>query len=242
MTGISDIRTGKAVKVAGLTYILVILFGVVKVNFLESSVIMGGDFDPASNISANELMFRMGIVTETFMFILVIILSLALYIILKPVDKNLALSGLIFRFGEAVVGVMVTILSGIIPLLLLDSGPIFQNAQIQALVKLFLNVRIAGLNIVLVFIGLGGSVFCFLFYISRLVPRILAAWGIFTYASMLMLGFLNILLPARPDVIEVVLFSFGALFEVMFGIWLLFKGVNVEKWNRLANKATGLPT
>ena len=51
---------------------------------------------------------------------------------------------------------------------------------------------------------------------------------------MFMLGFVNILLPNRPDIIETFLFSFGGVFEIIFGFWLLIKGVDIEKWESLA--------
>lgn len=234
MANISNIPPGKTTRVAGLTYILIIIVGVLKVNFIEPSVIVTEGYGLVNNILANELLFRIGIACETIMYILVIALSLALYIILKPIDKNLALSALFLRFGEAIIGVTLTIISGLIPLLMLNAESVIEKEQLQALIELFLNVRIVGLNIVLIFIGLGGTVFCYLFYRSWLVPRMLAVWGIFTYISMLILGLLSILFPNRPDMIETVLFSLGALFEVIFGFWLLIKGVNTDKWRSLA--------
>ena len=233
MANISNIPPGKTAKIAGLTYILIIIVGVLKVNFIEPSVIVTEGYGLVNNILANEFLFRIGIACETIMYILVIALSLALYIILKPIDKNLALSALFLRFGEAIIGVTLTIISGLIPLLMLNAESVIEKEQMQALIESFLNVRIVGLNIVLIFIGLGGTVFCYLFYRSWLVPRMLAVWGIFTYISMLMLGLISILFPNRPDMIETVLFSLGALFEVIFGFWLLLKGVNTDKWRNL---------
>jgi hypothetical protein len=163
------------------------------------------------------------------MYVGVVILSIALYAILKTVNKNLALAALLFRFGETIIGAVVTVLSGLIPLLLLNSEAVFETEQLQALVGLFLNLRIAGLDIVLIFVGLGGTVFCYLFFKSKYVPGILAAWGIFTYLSMLVLALINILLPNRPEIIEIVLFALGTFFELIFGFWLLFKGVNVQQ-------------
>ena len=60
----------KATRIAGIAYILIILLGVVKVNLLESGVIMSSDGDAAGNLIANELLFRIGIVSEIIMFIL----------------------------------------------------------------------------------------------------------------------------------------------------------------------------
>ncbi len=216
-------------RVAGLAYILVILLGIVSVGLVESRLIVPGD-DAATvnNIIANEFLYRAGIASELMMFVFVVMLSLALYLILRPVNEDLALAALFFRFGEAIIGVGVTVISGLIPLLLLDREASFEPGQLQAMVGLFLSVRTAGLNIVLIFVGLGGTLFCYLFFTSKYVPGPLAAWGIATYVSMLILAFLNILFPGRPAIIEVVLFSLGALFEVIFGFWLLIKGVNVQ--------------
>jgi len=224
----SNIPLRKATKVAGLTYILVILLGILKVNFIEPAIMSTGDADPGNSILANAMLFRIGITCEMLMYLLVVVLSLALYVILKPVHKDFALSALFLRFGESIIGTISVILSGLIPLLILDNEQVFDKAQLNALVESFLNLRIAGLNIVLLFVGSGGTIFCYLFFKSRLVPRTLAAWGIFTYVSMFMLGFINIFLPNRTVLIEIVLFSLGGLFEVIFGFWLLIKGVNIE--------------
>jgi len=226
----ADASIQKAAKVAGLAYVLIIVLAILKVNFLEPNLIVSeNDAATANNIMANELLFRIGVVSEIIMFLLVVILSLALYIILKTVSKILALAALFFRFGEAIIGVVVTVLSGLIPLLLLNSEAVFETEQLQALVGLFLKVRTAGLDIVLIFVGLGGSVFCYLFFSSKYVPGILAAWGIFTYLSMLILSLVSILFPNHPVMIETVLYTLGGFFELIFGLWLLFKGVNVQQ-------------
>ena len=81
---------------------------------------------------------------------------------------------------------------------------------------------------VLVLIGLGGTVFAYLFFVSRYVPRPLAAWGIFTYSSILVLAFVSILVPTLPAIIETVLYAAGGAFEVVFGFWLVFKGVDLR--------------
>lgn len=225
-----DATLQKAARVAGLAYVLIIVLAILKVNFLESNLIVSGnDAATTNNIMANELLFRIGVVSEIIMFLLVVILSLALYVILKTVNKNLALSALFLRFGEAIIGGLVTLLSGLIPLLLLDGETTFETEQLQALVGLFLDVRIAGLNIVMIFMGPGGIIFCYLFLKSKYVPGILAVWGIITYSTMLILSFVNILFPNIPEMISIILYTPGALFELLFGFWLIFKGVNIQQ-------------
>lgn len=219
-------------RVAGLAYVIVIILGIVGVGVLvESNIVPGNDAATVKNIRANELLFRIGIAGEIMMYVLVVLLSLALYAILKTVDKNLALLALLWRLGEAIIGGGVTVMSGLIPLLLLNRDAVFETEQLYSLVGLFLDVRNAGLDVVLIFIGMGGTIFCYLFFKSKYVPRILAGWGMLTYLSMLLLGFASILLPNIPETIKMVLYAPGGLFEVIFGLWLFVRGVNVEQWH-----------
>jgi hypothetical protein len=160
----------------------------------------------------------------------VVILSWALYVLLKKVNKNLALLALLLRSAEAILGAAIVLISFIVLLLLNGKTymEVFGTVKLEALVGVFLNVRTAGLDIVLLFVGLGGTIFCYLFLISMYVPRILAIWGIFTYLSMIVLSFISILFPDHPEMLEIVLYSLGGFFELIFGSWLLFKGVKIH--------------
>ena len=69
---------------------------------------------------------------------------------------------------------------------------------------------------------------------SRYIPQPLAAWGIFTYVSMLGLALVSILFPDHPLMLANVLYGVGALFELVLGLWLLFKGVDFQQWDKHA--------
>jgi hypothetical protein len=219
-------------RVAGLAYVLIIILGIFCVGFIDSKLIVpSNNAATANNIMANDLLSRIGIAGVLILYASVVVLSWALYVILKTVNKNLALLALLLRSGEAILGGATVLISFIVLLLLNgeDYSTVFEAEQLQALAGLFLNIRNAALDIVLIFVGLGGTVFCYLFFKSKYVPGILAAWGIFTYLSMLVLALVNILLPNRPEMIEIVLFALGSFFEIIFGFWLLFKGVNFQQ-------------
>jgi len=225
-------------RVAGFMYLLIIIIGVLNGIFIDSGLIVSGnDAATANNILANDFLFRTGIASILILYVSVVVLSWALYVLLKTVNKNLALLAMLLRSGEAILGAA-TVLISFIALLLLNGeaySTVFEAEQLQALAGLFLSVRTAALDIVLIFVGLGGTVFCYLFLKSKYVPGKLAAWGIFTYLSMLVLALINILLPNRPEMIEIVLFALGSFFEIIFGLWLLFKGVNLQHRDVLAS-------
>ncbi len=183
---------------------------------------------------ANQLLFRIGSAYELIMYASVVILAWALYVILKPVNKNLALLALLWRLVEAILG-CISVLSGLIVLQLLNGenySAAFETEQLQALVRLFLDVQWAVVTILFVFISLGTIVFCYLFFKSKYIPRILAAFGIFSFLLALIGSFVNILVPNNTAMM-----IFGppvALFEVAIGLWLLIKGVDVEQWEKRA--------
>ena len=217
------------VKVAGLTYIIIILLGIFSVNVIESNLIVpGNNAATFRNIVEHKFLFRIGVTGEVLMYLLVILLSSSLFIILKTVDKNLAMLALLMRVAEAIIGAATVVLSGLVPLHLITIDKVFPSKQIHTLLRLFLDIRGSGLDIVLMFIGVGGSVFCYLFYKSNYVPKFLACWGIFTYLSMLFLSFASLISPDISETFKMVFYIPGGLFELIFGFWLLLKGINVK--------------
>jgi len=213
-------------RVAGLAYLITILLGIFSVNFVANNLIVPeNNLATINNILTNEFLFRIGIASEILMYVLVILLSLSLYIVLKPVNKNLALLALLWRLAEAIIGGSTTVISGLIPLLLINN----ETIHIQEFISLFLDVRSAGLDVVLIFIGMGGTIFCYLFFKSNYVPRVLAVWGMITYITMLIVSFASILSPDITERTKMFFYVPGGLFEIIFGLWLLIMGINVKK-------------
>lgn len=230
----------KAARVAGLAYLLIIITSVLSMIFLDSKLtVKGNTAATVNNIMANEVLFRIMTAYDLIMFTSVVILSLALYVTLKPVSRNLALLALLWRLGEVIIG-GVAVLSSLIVLVLLngaDYSAVFETGQLHALVGLFLHVRFAAFSIVFVFLSLGSIVFFYLFFKSKYVPRILAALGIFSFSLMLMWPFVNIFSPNYAAMIQGASFAPAIIFELIIGFWLLSKGVNVLQWEKRALKS-----
>ena len=217
------------VRAAGLLYLLIIVIGVLNSVFIDARLIDHGDINlTINNITANEFLFRVGIFCELVLYVLVIVLSVLLYLILKNVNKNLALTAMVFRAGEGLLGAAVA-LTGFVVLDLLNKQfnmASVDNVQIDYLIGALLSARADGLYIVLVLIGIGGTLFLYLFYQSSFVPKTLSVWGMVTYLSMLILSLVNILFPELPGIIAMVLYGVGTLFELTFGFWLLIGGID----------------
>jgi hypothetical protein len=229
----SNVKTNYT-NIAGIAYVLIIVLALIPTAIFDVGSLLKAK-NAADNIIGQEGIFRIGIAVEFLMFILVMVLSWALYIILKPVNKNLAALGLIFRFGEAILGCVVILFY--LTILMLLSGAeylqVFEPAQLQALARFFLKLSGVGYDILLVIMGIGGVVYCYLFYISSYIPRILSVWGIITYLTMVAYGFVNITLDNPPTELAYAMAP-GALFEVLIGLWLISKGISVNQ-NQVAS-------
>ena len=219
-----------AARVAGFMYLLVIAIGVLNTVFVDSTLVVPGD-DAATvgRIVAQGFRFRIGMAATLIMYAGVVVLSVALYAMLEPMNRSLALVALLLRSAEAMVGCATVLLSLLVAHLLEREGIAAPSeaGQVQRLVRLFLDVRTASLDIVLLLVGLGGAVFGYLLLRSSFVPAWLAGWGIFTYLSMVGLALLSITIPDHPVTIESVLYALGGSFELVIGLWLLVKGANV---------------
>lgn len=219
----------KAARVAGLTYFLIIATSLLSMVFGPFKLMVeGNNAATFNNIAANEILFRIGTAYDLIMYASVVILSVALYIILRTVNRNLALLALLWRLGEAILGCF-AVLGGLMVLLLIKGenySAVFNTEQLQALVGVFLDLRSASTSIVFVFLSLGTIINCYLFYKSKYIPRILAAFGILSFLLMLICAIVNIIIPVK------LLMAFGApaiLFEIIIGLWLLIKGIEVEE-------------
>ncbi len=218
----------RAARVVGVLYLLTMATGVFGLLYARGRLIVGDDaVQTAANIVASERLYRLAIVSDLVTLAGVTVLVWALYVALKPINRNLALLAALLRLiGTAVAAASVA--SALVALQLL-SGTAFLRAfdtqQLQVLARVFISGQRFGSQVDFVFLGLGSTVFSCLWFQSRYIPRALSALGILG-SLMLAIGGLAILLfPILEDVLTIAYMMPLGVFEVILGLWLLFKGV-----------------
>ena len=218
-------------RVAGFLYLLVVPLGIFGSLYVPSILIVTGDAaTTASNIMANELLFRLGIVSDLLAPLVLILVVLFLYRLLKPVNKNMAWLMVIFLL----LGVPIALLSKLnqFAALQLLSGAdyltVFTTEQLQALALLFLRLHDRGGTIAAIFWGLWLFPMGYLVFKSGFFPRILGV--------LLMISCFGYLINSFAIFLGYTVNTglFAALGEVLFLLWLLIKGVNVEQWEKRA--------
>jgi hypothetical protein len=217
----------KTARVAGVLYLLVILFGVFAELYVSLRLIVPGDAAAtARNITASEFLFRIGFMSGLLHHTCFFLLVLVFYKLLKPVHKHYAALILIFGLG-AVPIMMLNMLNQFAALRLLsgvDYLRVFTTDQVQALALLFLDFHSHGYFIAGMFSGLFLLPLGILFYKSGYVPRflgILLMAGCFGYLLELVIVFVF----PNYEAISYLGLAVAIIAEFSLTIWLLLKGV-----------------
>ena len=176
MTTKETFNPNKTARVAGYLYLMLFPLGIFGIIYVPSSLIVLGDAaTTASNIMANELLYRLSIVTALTLQIVYIFLALALYKLLNPVDKNNAVLMFILVLVAAPIA-MLNELNHVAVLLVLSGSDFlttFSLDQVQASVPLFLNLHEHGVFIAQIFWGLWLFPMGYLIFKSNFLPKAL---------------------------------------------------------------------
>jgi hypothetical protein len=222
----------KTARIAGLIYLIYIVVSIFA-NVLGRSklIILGDAATTARNIIASAMQFRIGFVLDLVSAVLFLLTAWALYVLLKPVNKNLALLFLLLNLG----GVAVHCFSDLflIASQLILSGAdylkAFQADQLQALAMLSLNIYKNGFSgIAQIFFSAWLFPLGYLVYKSGTLPRFLGiivmvecfAWLMFPVQFFFFPG--NVVLPYVSSVA-------GFIGEFSLMLWLLIMGAKDQK-------------
>lgn len=216
-----------AARIAGALYLVLMATGVFGESFVRGRLIVGDATKTAENILGSERLFRLSIAGDLITYAGVIVLMWALYVLLRPVSRNLALLAVLFRLAETAVLSVATVFS-LIALRLLSGAGYLQNfsvSQLHSLARLAMSAQGLGMSVGFVLLGLGSTVFAWLLFRSGYVPRALAAWGIFSSLALAVVTLAILVLPDLGNVLGMTYMAPMGIYEVGLGLWLLIKGI-----------------
>jgi hypothetical protein len=222
----------RAAKLAGTLYLLTMATAIFSEFYVRgSSIVLGNATDSVTKIAASPALFRLGIASDLIFCLADVALVAALYVILKPVHRTLALQATFWWLIECAILAAVS-LNDFAALELLSGADSLRSLtpdQLQALARFFFSLERTGYRIGMLFFGLGSIIFCYLWFKSRYIPRALAVWGILASLVPLVVSFALLVVPALDATYGP--FRRGRsggpilLFEGVIGVWLLAKGI-----------------
>lgn len=215
----------KTAKIAGGLYLLMIPLGVMGLIYIPEILFISGDIvSTIANIKNNEMLFRLGIVSALLIQLVQIFLVLYLYKLLKPVNKPVAKLMVIFALCAVPIAMLNELNFGAV-LFLIHSAE-----QSPLLIELFLYIHEYGVFIAQIFWGLWLFPMGYLVYKSNYIPKfigVLLMIGCFGYFVDSFIFFLY------PD-FGIMFSEFLFIGEVILPLWLVFKGVDIDKWKQVA--------
>ena len=228
-------------RIAGFLILLIAILSPFSILYLPSTLIVPGDAAAtASNVMASDGLFRLGIIVDSVVVLLEIVVIAILYVLLRPVNRTLALAAAFARLAMTIV-MAVNVFNSLGVLLLLGDAEyltVFEPGQLHALVLLFLNLHESGVYIWQVFFALHWVAVGYLVFKSGYFPRILGVLLMVTCLGYLMDSF-GMLFPSSGalSMVSSAVLAVGVIGELSFTLWLLIKGVNVEQWETRARKS-----
>ena len=222
-------------RTAGFLYLLMIVTLMVS-SVIRSKIIVFGDAAAtASNIMASGWLFRIDFMDEVLCGVFFLLAAWALYVLLKPVNKNIALLFVLLNLGGVVIQCfnMLNLFAVVLLMSGADYLKVFQVDQLQALAMLFLNLYTNGFMIAQIFYGTWLLPLGYLIYKSGFLPRILGILLILDFIGVMIWFFQFFLFPGY-EVITYPGLAVSFIAEVSLTLWLLTKGVDVEQWKKRA--------
>ncbi len=178
-----------------------------------------------NNIASNDLIIRISILGQVITAIGIVFLGSMLYIALKKENKKAATVGfgLYILEGTILASSMLWafILLGISHEYALSGG----QALLQALGNLSFQTMGFGMTLALLPFSIGAILFYYIFYKSKLIPRLLSIWGIIGASIILSATLFTVFGQTVPTLIYLPYVPF----ELVIGFWILIKGFSSTK-------------
>lgn len=222
----TELSQRRAAFLAGIGF-LISFFGALFTTIFVNKLIVPGDASTtASNILASESLFRAGIISWLLVILGDILRAWALYVFLKPINRNLALlSAWFMLIHDAILAV--SLINLVNAAVLASGGEILAIQGSDALLSqmmLYLQGFDTGFIIGLFFFSFHLGILGILVYRSGFMPRFLSVLLLIAAAGYLVNSAGTIIQPELPELIWTLLSGPCLIGEMALIVWLVFKG------------------
>jgi uncharacterized protein DUF4386 len=224
-------------RVGGALYLIIIVIGFLGEALVRGRLVVPGDpTATAERIRASEFLWRASIGGEFILLTCGVALTLILYVLLRPVSRELALMAVFFNLVSiAIEGVAsLQLLTALVPLGNASYLAALDPGALNALTFLFIRSHEYGFGIALIFFGWVCLIDGHLIRKSGYLPNVVGVLMQVAGLCYLINSFAVILSPALAHRLFPAILLPALIGEASLCLWLLVKGVNVSKWKARA--------
>lgn len=220
----------RAARIAGFVYLLFLIVHITSDVWRDSFIVPGDAAATAGKITTHEWMFTLTAVGDLVAAALFFLAAWALYVLLKPVNKDLALLLMLFNLAGVAIQCSSDLLLYARPLLVGGAAylNVFQADQLQALAMLCLELREKGFMVAQIFYAAWLFPLGYLVFKSGFLPRLLGIVLMGDGFAWLSTFFQSFLFPSFTA-ITYVSWPLGFIAEVGLALWLLVMGAKDKK-------------
>lgn len=215
-------------RIGGALYLVIIVVGILGPLLTRERLVVSDDVAAtAQNIAASPELWRLGVALNVVMQLCDVPVMLILFLLLSPVNRNVALGALLFNVVQtaALVTNQLTLVAAD---LYSPSHPAFADVAIQAYAY--------GEALGLAFFGVTLLGTGYLIRRSGYLPWILGLMVQIAGACYLITSFVQLVFPDTPRIVFVVFLIPAFVAELSLALRLLLKGVDTSGWERFVGR------
>lgn len=215
-------------RVAGCLYLALFVLGPFVFLYGKAGALVPGEAAAsAANVRALEMDFRVGLVIESVIVLIEIVLASILYVIFKPVHQALSAAAAFGRLGEAVVQGGNLLTSWLALSVVVGGGGLvaFSEAQREAISYLMLEANMFVVLVWGLFFGFHLVLLGWLVWASRFLPRWIGALVVVAGLGYLTQSWGMIVWPQYKSALDTAVVVMAVPGELALALWLLVKGI-----------------
>ncbi len=211
-------------RLLGAAFLIVIITSALSGVLLMSAVGSGSISDMLVNITNDLTPIRISILVGLLNSAGIVILATLLYLVLNKQNKTMALVALGSWLAEAIFYAIIQL--GTLALIPLSLDFVQAGTPVHSFYQtlgefLYNGVYTQGLMIHMWFYCVGGLLWYYMFYRSKLIPRIIPLFGLFAVSLALVGIVFQVFGYTVPILVSLPILPF----ELIIGLWLLLRGI-----------------
>jgi hypothetical protein len=227
-------RARLVARVGGVLYLIIIAIGGLGEAVVRGSIVVPGNAAAtAANLASMEWLWRLGVAGEIVLLTCASALAVILYVLLRPVSRDLALMAVLFNLVcIAIEGVAAVSLAGaLLPVTNVIYANAFTADQLSVMAMLSIRSHTTGFGIALIFFGVECVIIGYLISRSSYMPKAIGVLMEIAGACYVINSFALLLSPPLSSRLFPAILLPSLVAELSLALWLLVKGVKVEKWD-----------